>query len=81
MPSTYSGAYPQSRTASMLPTHRLSSSPARIRAIARVILRVTNVSPRRGDSWLNKIPLTAKRPYAAIVSGRPIGEELRRAIW
>ena len=27
------------------------------RAMARVIFRVTKVSPRRGDSWLNRMPL------------------------
>ena len=32
---------------------------------ARVIFRVTKVSPRRGDSWLNRIPLQAKRLYAS----------------
>ena len=31
----------------------------------RVTLRVTNVSPRRGDSWLNRIPFVAKMPYAS----------------
>ena len=35
------------------------------RAKARVILRVTKVSPRTGDSWLNKIPLQANMPYAS----------------
>ena len=39
--------------------------PAAIRATARVILRVTNVPPRRGDSWLNRMPLEAKIPYAS----------------
>jgi hypothetical protein len=28
----------------------------------RVILRVTNESPRRGDSWLNTMPLQAYMP-------------------
>ena len=42
-----------------------SCSPALIRAAARVILRVTNVSPRRGDSWLKRIPFTANMPYAS----------------
>ena len=36
-----------------------------IRATARVIFRVTNVSPRRGDSWLNRMPFTANMPYAS----------------
>ncbi|CPU64749.1 Uncharacterised protein [Mycobacteroides abscessus] len=65
MPSTYSAAYPQSRTASRLPRYRCCCRPALIAATARVILRVTNVSPRRGDSWLNRIPLTANMPYAS----------------
>ena len=39
--------------------------PAAIRAAAIAILRVTNVSPRRGDSWLNRIPLQANIPYAS----------------
>ena len=30
-----------------------------MRASARVILRVTKVSPRTGDSWLNRMPLQA----------------------
>ena len=46
-------------------------------ATARVILRVTKVSPRRGDSWLNKMPEQAKmwpsqKPY------RPTVFELHR---
>ena len=32
-------------------------------ATVSVILRVTNSRPRRGDSWLNRMPLVAKRPY------------------
>ena len=35
---------------------------ALMRAAARVILRVTKVSPRRGDSWLKRMPLQANRP-------------------
>ncbi len=35
-------------------------------ATALVILRVTKVSPRRGDSWLNRIPLTANSPYDSL---------------
>ncbi len=31
-------------------------------ATDRVIFRVTKLSPRRGDSWLNKIPLLACKP-------------------
>jgi hypothetical protein len=33
-----------------------------MRASARVILRVTKVSPRVGDSWLNRMPLAANSP-------------------
>ena len=38
---------------------------AAYRATAREIFRVTNVSPRRGDSWLKRIPLTANMSYAS----------------
>ncbi len=62
MPSTYSGAKPQSRTASRLPSVTWSSTPASMAATALVILRVTKFSPRRGDSWLNRIPETANSP-------------------
>ncbi len=47
---------------SRLPRYTHSSSPARTRASPRVILRVTKVSPRIGDSWLNRMPLQAYRP-------------------
>ena len=39
--------------------------PALIRATAREILRVTKVSPRLIDSWLNRMPLQANKPYAS----------------
>ena len=55
-------AWPQSRRLSMLPMYRQSSSPSAILDSPRVILRVTKVSPRRGDSWLNRIPLHAYIP-------------------
>src|SRR5581483_5430324 len=42
-----------------LPSRSSLCSPRRIAPIARVILRVTKVGPRRGDSWLKRIPLTA----------------------
>ena len=42
-----------------LPNKILSWIPILIRAAALVIFRVTNVSPRLGLSWLNKIPLQA----------------------
>jgi hypothetical protein len=41
-----------------------SCFPKEIAATARVILRVTKVAPRRGLSWLNRIPLQAKILYA-----------------
>ena len=36
-----------------------------MRVAARLTLRVTNVSPRRGDSWLNRMPLQACSSYAS----------------
>ncbi len=36
-----------------------------MRATARVTLRVTKVSPRRGDSWLKRIPFETWIPYAS----------------
>ena len=60
MPSTYSLAKPQSRLASILPKSMQSSLPSLILATESVILRVTNSRPRRGDSWLNKMPLEPK---------------------
>jgi len=62
MHSTYSGEYPQSRFASRFPRERTLSFPARILAIPLVTFLVTKVSPRRGDSWLKRIPLHAKIP-------------------
>ena len=44
------------------PCRGAARSPARIAAMPRVTLRVTNVPPRRGDSWLNRIPLEACIP-------------------
>ena len=61
MPSTYSLAKPQSRIASRLPSVRWSVMPSLIDATPSVILRVTKLSPRRGDSWLKRIPETANR--------------------
>ena len=49
-----------------------------MRARPRVILRVTNVSPRIGDSWLNRMPLQAIEPVRlAVVDRDPIGVDLR----
>src|SRR5258708_4224482 len=62
IPSTYSGAYPQSRFASRLPRNNSFCMPCLMAATAREILRLTKVSPRRGLSWLNKMPLLAQRP-------------------
>ena len=53
------------RLLSRFPSRSWSCSPHAIRPAARVIFRVTNVSPRRSDSWLNKIPFTANIPYAS----------------
>ena len=50
--STKSGAQPQSRTAARLPRVSREAVPAEIAATPAVILRVTNCSGRRGDSWL-----------------------------
>ena len=59
----------------------MSWRPAAIRATARVILRVTKVSPRRGDSWLKRIPLTAEHVVGlAVVDGRPVGGDLGDAV-
>ena len=43
----------------------LSCSPSSIDATARVIFRVTKVSPRVGPSWLNSMPFDANIPYAS----------------
>ncbi len=40
-----------------------SCTPSAIRATACETLRVTNSGPRRGDSWLNRIPDEACSPY------------------
>jgi hypothetical protein len=42
------------------PMTMYSCLPKLISATARLILRVTKVRPRRGDSWLNRMPLLAK---------------------
>ena len=44
----------------------------------RVTLRVTNVPPRRGDSWLNRMPLLGVEAVrVAVLDGHPVGEDLR----
>ena len=51
--------------------------PRLIRATARVIFRVTKVSPRRGDSWLKRIPLRDVHPVGlAVVDGEPVRGDL-----
>ena len=40
----------------------LSCSPSAIAATAIDTLRVTNSGPRRGDSWLNRMPELACMP-------------------
>ena len=57
--STYSLAYPQSRSASKLPSFKTSRRPNLISLKHIVIFRVTNVLPLRSDSWLKRIPLQA----------------------
>ena len=57
-----SPANDQSRTASMSPRCSSSWSPSLIDAAARVILRVTNCSGLRSDSWLLRIPEHAYSP-------------------
>jgi hypothetical protein len=52
-----------------------------MRAAARVILRVTNSTPRRGDSWLNRMPLDAWMPYASrALHGDPVRVDLGDAV-
>ncbi len=47
--------------------------PSLMRVALRVILRVTKFSPRRGDSWLNRMPLHGEQPVGlAIVDGLPV---------
>ena len=41
------------------------SSPALILAAWEVIFRVTNSKPRRGDSWLKRMPEQTKSLYAS----------------
>ena len=60
--STYSGAQPQSRRISIFPSSSFSSLPFAIRQTALTIFLVTKRSGRKGDSWLNKIPVAAKSP-------------------
>ena len=55
----------QSRRAAVLPRYSVSCRPSLMRATARVTLRVTKFTPRRGDSWLNRMPLTANMSYAS----------------
>ena len=60
---------------------RASLQPGLMRAAARVILRVTKVSPRRGDSWLKRMPLRDEHPVRlAVVHGIPVGDDLVRGV-
>ena len=52
--------YRESRFASKLLRNNSFCRPGLIVAIARETLRVTNASPRRGLSWLNRVPLLAQ---------------------
>ena len=52
-----------------------------MRATPSVTLRVTNSIPRRGDSWLKRMPLTAYRSYdLAVVDRDPVPVDLRHAV-
>ena len=62
MASTYSGAQPQSRWMSRLPSSNISQLPAAILQAARMIFCVTKRSARRGDSWLKRTPEQTSRP-------------------
>ncbi len=74
-------AYPQSRCASRFPRFSASASPSLMRATPSVTLRVTNSSPRRGDSWLKRMPETAIEVVAlAVVDGDVVREDLRDAV-
>lgn len=55
------GHTPQSRLASRLPRINFICRPALILPAALMIFLVTDVSPRRYESWLNKIPLDANK--------------------
>ena len=52
---------PSRACASRLPRPSVSARPSLMRATPSVTLRVTNSRPRRGDSWLKRMPETAKR--------------------
>ncbi len=60
--STKSLECPQSLLESREPISNVSCRPRWILATAWVIFRVTNDSPRRGDSWLYRMPLQANIP-------------------
>ena len=58
-----------------------SRSPSLMRATPSVILRVTNSRPRRGDSWLKRMPETANMLVAlAIVDGDVVPVDLGHAV-
>ena len=77
-----SPANDQSRTAYRSPSSRLDRvRPSLISAAARVILRDTNGSGRRSDSWLYRIPEQAKTPVVgAQLADQLVGGELRGRI-
>ena len=52
-----------------------------MRATPSVTLRVTNSMPRRGDSWLNRMPDHREEVVAlAIVDRDPVGVDLGDAV-
>ena len=52
-----------------------------MRATPSVTLRVTNSRPRRGDSWLNRMPAAGEQVVAlAVVDGDPVAVDLGDAV-
>ena len=64
-----------------MPSASLSSSLWAIRAAPWVTLRVTNSRPRRGDSWLKRMPDVGAQVVAlAVVDGDPVAVDLGHAV-
>ena len=59
----------------------VSASPSLMRATPSVTLRVTNSRPRRGDSWLKRMPEHGEQVVAlAVVDRDVVAEHLRHAV-
>ena len=57
--------------------YRCCSWPARIAAMPRVTLRVTNVPPRRGRLVVEQDPVAGVQALrVAVLDGHPVGEHL-----